>query len=635
MMENTYRHLGPHGSGTMTERIRAAAGEVGSPMAFSTLIIGLAFLPLFTMNGVAGVIFAPMARTYAFAIGGAVVLAVTLTPILTAMLLTPGLEEGENRLMRWLHRVYDPIAAAAVRRPRTSMALSAVPLLLCVALFPFLGGEFMPKLEEGNLWIRATLPLSVSLEQASLYVGRMRTIVRQYPEVTTVVSQVGRPDDGTDPSGFFNIELFAPMRPFEDWPRGMTKERLTESLSRQLQDAFPGVVFGFSQMISDNVEEALSGIKGENSVKVIGSDLRLNEEKAENLIGVMNSIPGIADLGMFHSLGQPSVKIVPDRTASARYGLNTGDVETAVQAAVGGQTVTQVYEGEKFFDLVVRWKHPYRADAAAIGRITIATPNGARIPLAQLATISNEDGPSVIYREDGRRYSPVKFSVRGRDLASTITEAQARIAEKVQLPYDTHLEWAGEINELHEAVGRLTFIVPLTLLLIGFVVSGAVKNWVDTAIVLASIPIACTGGILALLATRVNFSVSAAMGFISIFGIAIQDAIVVVTYFQQLRDDGHGIEAAANEAAARGFRPALMTTLVAMLGLLPAALSHGIGAQTQRPLAIVVIGGALTLAALTRVLRPPVLIVAHRWREVSALRASGRVPASPGNMALQ
>jgi len=634
MMENIYRHLGPHGSGTMTERIRAATNEVGSPMAFSTLIIGIAFLPLFTMNGVAGVIFAPMARTYAFAIGGAVLLAITLTPVLAAHLIPPDIEEGEPRLMRWLHGVYDPLANAALRWPRTSMALSVLPVVLCVALFPFLGGEFMPKLEEGNLWIRATLPLSVSLESAASYVGRMRTIVGKYPEVITVASQLGRPDDGTDPSGFFNIELFAPLRSFDTWPRGVTKERLTESLSRELQDAFPGVIFGFSQMISDNVEEALSGIKGENSVKVIGPDLRVNEAKAGGLIDAMRGVRGIADLGMFRSLGQPSVKIVPDRAACARYGLNTGDVEAVVQAAVGGQTVTQVYEGEKFFDLVLRWQAPYRASAAAIGQITVSTPGGARIPLAQLAAITSEDGPSVIYREDGRRYSPVKFSVRGRDLAGTIAEAQVKIAEKVQLPYDTHLEWAGEITELHEAVGRLTFIVPLTLLLIGFIVSAAVKNWADTAIVLASIPIACTGGVLALLVTHVNFSVSAAMGFISIFGIAIQDAILVVTYYQQLRDEGYGIEDAAREAAAKRFRPVLMTTLVAMLGLLPAALSHGIGAQTQRPLAIVVIGGALTLAALTRVLRPPVLLVVHQWREQRTLDASAypqpdgtRIPA--------
>ncbi|MBI3785627.1 MAG: efflux RND transporter permease subunit [Deltaproteobacteria bacterium] len=622
MMENIYRHLGSHGSGTMTERIRAAASEVGSPMAFSTLIIGIAFLPLFTMNGVAGVIFAPMARTYAFAIGGAVVLAITLTPVLAAQLIPADAEEGENRLMRLLHRVYDPLAGLALRWPRTSVALAVLPLLLCVALFPFLGGEFMPKLEEGNLWIRATLPMSVSLEKASSYVGRMRTIVGKYPEVVTVVSQLGRPDDGTDPSGYFNIELFAPLHRFDTWPSGVTKEQLTVDLSQELQDAFPGVVFGFSQMISDNVEEALSGIKGENSVKVIGPDLHLNEENAEGIIGVMRAVRGVADLGMFHSLGQPSVKIVPDRAACARYGLNTGDVEAAIQAAIGGQTVTQVYEGEKFFDLVVRWKQQYRASTAAIGQITVATPDGARIPLAQLATIANEDGPSVIYREDGHRYAPVKFSVRGRDLASTIAEAQAKIAEKVRLPYDTHLEWAGEINELHDALGRLIFVVPLTLLLIGFVVSAAVKNWLDTVIVLASIPIACAGGVMALLATNVNFSVSAAMGFISIFGIAIQDAILVVSYFQQLRQEGFGIEEAAREAAAKRFRPVLMTTLVAMLGLLPAALSHGIGAQTQRPLAIVVIGGALMLAASTRVLRPPLLVVAHQWRERRARRST-------------
>jgi heavy metal efflux system protein len=633
MMENIFRHLGPHGKGNMQDRILSAAREVAGPMTFSTVIIGVAFLPLFTMTGVSGVIFSPMAHTYAFAIGGAIVMALTLTPVLANRFVPAQEEEKEGWIMHVLHKAYAPFFDAALRRPRAALAFALVPIGLCVALFPLLGGEFMPKLEEGNFWIRATLPTSVSLEQSSKYVGKMRRILRGCPDdpkvactdanrsehgklVETVVSQLGRPDDGTDLSQFNNIEFFAPLKHFDEWPRGFTKEMLTAEMSKKLTDTFPGVVFNFSQYISDNVEEALSGVKGENSVKVLGPDLVVNERIAEQIMDVMSKVRGVEDLGHFKSLGQPDVKITPDRAACARYGLNTGDVEAVVQAAVGGQAVTQVYEGEKHFDLTVRWLEPYRSSIEAIREITISTPDGSSIPLGQLASVTPEEGPSVIYREDAMRYSPVKFSVRGRDLKSTIAEAKQKIDAEVHRPYDTHLDWAGEINELNEAMDRLILIIPLTLLIIGFLVYTAVKNWIDTLIVIVSIPVACTGGVLALLLTRINFSVSAAMGFISIFGIAIQDAILVVTYFQRLRHvEDRSIVQAAREAAEKRFRPVLMTTLVATLGLTPAAISTGIGSQTQKPLAIVVIGGSLILAILTRVLQPPLLVLAHEWME--------------------
>jgi cobalt-zinc-cadmium resistance protein CzcA len=628
MMENIFRHLGSHGKGTMQERVLAAAREVAGPMTFSTLIIGVAFLPLFTMTGVAGVIFSPMAYTYAFAIGGAILLALTLTPVLATKFVPVDTEEKENFILRSLHKVYEPLFNLGIKRPLPAAMFGLVPIVLCIVLFPLLGREFMPKLEEGNFWIRASFPTSISLEQSERYVGRMRSILRgcpvdenvectdtnrKNPEIITVISQHGRPDDGTDPSGFYNVELFAPLKPFDEWRKGLTKEKLTEELSKEMTDAFPGVVFNFSQMISDNVEEAVSGVKGENSIKVIGPDLKENEKNAEAIVDVVSQVPGIRDLGMFHSLGQPNVKIVPDRAACARYGLNTGDVEAVIQAAIGGQAVTQVYEREKYFDLTVRWLEPYRKSIEAIREITISTADSKVIPLGQIATITLEDGPAVIYREDGRRYAPIKFSVRGRDLASAIAEAQQKIAEKVKLPYDTHLEWDGEINQLKEAEGRLRLIIPLTLILIAFLTYSATKTWVDTMIVLINIPIACTGGVLALLITHIHFSVSAAMGFISIFGIAIQDAILVVTYFQRLRDiEGLPLEQAAKEAAVKRFRAGLMTTLVATLGLLPAAISNGIGSETQKPLAIVVIGGSLILAILTRVLQPPMLVLAHR-----------------------
>ena len=652
MMENIFRHLGPHGKGTMIERIEQSSREVATPMTFSTVIIGVAFLPLFTMTGVSGVIFAPMARTYAFAIGGAIVLALTLTPVLASKFVPAQSEEKESFIMHFLHKVYAPAFDLAMKYPKGALAFSLMPIVLCVALFPFLGREFMPKLEEGNFWIRATLPMSISLDQSAKYVGRMRSILRgcptdpnvpcddehrKYPEVETVVSQLGRPDDGTDVSGFYNIEFFAPLKPFDQWRHGLTKERLTEQVNQELSAAFPGVVFNFSQYISDNVEEALSGVKGENSIKVFGKELESNEKIADAIVDVMGTVKGVADLGHFKSLGQPSIKIIPKREVCARYGLNTGDVDAVITAAIGGQAVTQVYEGEKFFDLTVRWKSQYRMSLEAIREITVSTPDGAQVPLGQIADIKAVEGPAIIYREDGVRYSPVKFSVRGRDLASTIDDAQATIEREIPRcdkapagwnkacrPYDSRLEWGGEINELHEAEGRLQIIIPLTVLLIAFLTYSAVKSWMDTILVIISIPIACTGGVLALMATQQNFSVSAAMGFISIFGIAIQDAILVVTYFQRLREtEGHSIEQAAREAAEKRFRPVLMTTLVATLGLLPAALSNGIGAQTQKPLAIVVIGGSLILAILTRVVQPPLLVVAHTWLEKVRTRRGG------------
>jgi cobalt-zinc-cadmium resistance protein CzcA len=636
MTENVFRHLGSHGRGSMGQRIVAAAKEVGGPMTFSTIIIGVAFLPLFTMTGVSGVIFSPMAHTYAFAIGGAIVLALTLTPALLSKVIPADTEEKESSIMRILHRVYDPVFNFALRRPKTMMALALIPIGLCGALYPLLGGEFMPKLEEGNFWIRATLPTSISLEESAKYVGRMRNVLRgcptdteeacegkqrKYPEVETVVSQLGRPDDGTDVSGFYNIELFAPLLPFDKWPKGVTKETLTDQIAKELEEQFPGVIFNFSQMISDNVEEALSGVKGENSVKVIGPDLKTNEAKADAIADAMEKVDGVRDLGVFRSLGQPNIKITVNRAAASRYGMNSGDIDAVIQAAIGGQTVTQVYEGEKHFDLVVRWLEPYRNSVEAIRQITVAGPDGTQIPLGQLASITKEEGPSVIFREDGHRYSPVKFSVRGRDLKSTVSEAQQKIAANVHLPYDIHLEWAGQMNELKDAMGRLSIIIPLTFALIAILVYGAVRTWVDTLIVFISILVACTGGVLALLIAHINFSVSAAMGFISIFGIAIQGAILVVSYFQRLREhQGLSIEEAARQAAEKRFRPVLMTTLVATLGLTPAALSNGIGSQTQKPLAVVVIGGSLILALLTRVLQPPLLVVAHRWLEARRMR---------------
>jgi len=643
MVENIFRRLSqPIAGMDRAGNISTAAGEISSPLFFSTLIIAVAFVPLFTLNGVAGVIFAPMAHTYAFAIGGALCLALTLTPVLAMRFLRvppvrhPAQEEAHsNWLMRFFDRVYRPLFAFAIRRKGWAVSLAVVPVVLAAALSPILGREFMPKLEEGNFWIRASLPVSVSLEESSRAVGKMRRLVlgcttdepctperRGRPEIRTVVSQMGRPDDGTDPVGYYNIELFAPLAPVASWRPGMTKEKLTEELANALRSAFPGVVFNFSQVIADNVEEAMSGVKGENTIKVVGPDIKVDEQKAQEIFQVMRGVRGVQDLGIFRSLGQPNVRITPNRAACGRYGINAGDVGAVVQAAIGGQAVTQVYEGERHFDLTVRWRLEDRKDLAAIRDIPVPTPDGSTVPLGLVAQVTEEEGPSLIYREDQQRYVPVKFSVRGRDLASTIEEATAAIEKNVRLPYDTHLEWAGEINELKETNARLVVIVPLTVLLIAFLVFTSVKNWSDTLIVLGGLPVAISGGVLALLITGTNFSISAAMGFISIFGIAVQDALIVVTYAQRLWAEGHTVEEGALLAAERRLRPVLMTTSVAMLGLLPAALSHGIGSETQRPLAIVVIGGALILAVVPRLLQPALLVLAHRRR------APGTAPAS-------
>jgi heavy metal efflux system protein len=646
MVENIYRRLSVHHGKDRSVQIAAAAGEISSPLLFSTLIIGVAFVPLFTLNGVAGVIFSPMAHTYAFAIGGALCLALTLTPVLARRFLvvppaSAGAEdEHSSWLMRFLDRIYQPVFAFALRRKGLAVGLAALPVVLALALVPFLGREFMPKLEEGNFWIRASLPVSISLEESARHVGKMRRIVlgcpeqgecsaakRSRPEIDTVVSQLGRPDDGTDPVGFYNIELFAPLAPPSTWRRGVSKETLTDELSSALHAAFPGVVFNFSQVIADNVEEAMSGVKGENTIKVTGPDIKVDEKKADEILALMQKVRGVHDLGIFRSLGQPSVRIIPDREAAGRYGLNAGDVNAVVQAAIGGQAVTQVYEGERHFDLTVRWGPEFRMTVAAIRDIPVTTPDGSTVPLGQVAEVFEEEGASLVYREDQQRYVPIKFSVRGRDLASTIEEARATIERSVRLPYDTHLEWAGEISELKETNRRLMIIIPLTFLVIGFLVYTSVKTLPDTLIVLAGIPVAISGGILALFVTGTNFSISAAMGFISIFGIAVQDALIVVTYAQRLWAEGLDLEAGARLAAERGLRPVLMTTSVAMLGLAPAALSHGIGSETQRPLAIVVIGGAFILTLVPRLAQPALLVLAHRRR---GTRAGEPVPAPTG-----
>jgi cobalt-zinc-cadmium resistance protein CzcA len=453
----------------------------------------------------------------------------------------------------------------------------------------------------------------------------MRAVFQSFPEVTTVVSQLGRPDDGTETTGFFNCEFSVELKPQDQWPAGMTKDELVRQIDNKLTADFPGVNFGYSQNIEDNVNEALSGVKGSNSVKVFGPDLATDERIANELVEVMGQIPGLVDLAVYRSLGQPNVIISPNRVQCARYGLNVGDVDAVVTAAIGGQAVTQVLEGDRRFDLVVRWQKQYRTSLATIRSIRVALPGGGDIPLGQVATVRDTEGASFIYREGLERYVPVRFAIRGRDLQSTVLDAKRTVADQVKLPEGVHLEWAGEYGELQQANRRLMVVVPFALLLIAGVLYASTTSLIDTFVIMAQIPIACAGGIFALFITGTPFSVSAAVGFISIFGIATMDGILLSFYIRQLWHQGHPFLEAIIMGSDRRLRATMMTDLVDALGLLPAALSTRIGAQTQRPLAIVVIGGALAILLLTRIFQPVLIYLSHRRLRIADLHKTAPV----------
>jgi heavy metal efflux system protein len=517
-----------------------------------------------------------------------------------------------------------------LRWPYLSLAFVLIIATSAVALYPRLGGEFLPKLEEGNIWARATMPLTISLDHGAVLVNRMRAVFRSFPEVTTVVSQLGRPDDGTETTGFFNCEFSVELKPQDEWPAGMTKDELVRQIDSKLNQEFPGVSFGYSQNIEDNVNEALSGVKGSNSVKVFGPDLGVDERIANELIEVMGQVPGMVDMAVYRSLGQPNVIIAPDRALCARYGLNVGDVASVVEAAIGGQAATQVLEGDRRFNLVVRWQKQYRTSLAAIRAIRISLPDGNQIPLGQIASVKTAEGASFIYREGLERYVPVRFAVRGRDLQTTVSDARRTVAKQIKLPEGVHLEWAGEYGELQQANRRLMVVVPFALLLIAGVLYASTTSLVDTFVIMAQIPIACAGGILALFLTGTPFSVSAAVGFISIFGIATMDGILLSFYIRQLWNQGHPFLEAIIMGSDRRLRATMMTDLVDALGLLPAAISTRIGAQTQRPLAIVVIGGALAILLLTRVFQPVLIYLCHRRLRLADLRKTAPLdPVEP------
>jgi cobalt-zinc-cadmium resistance protein CzcA len=575
-----------------------------------------------------------MARTYGYAIAGGLIATLTVSPALSALLLGERVRETETWVVRALRRALEPMIELALCNRIVTLGLAVLVALLAVLASMQLGLEFLPRLEEGNLWIRATMPGSISLEAGNGYVNRIRRTIAAYPEVETVVSQHGRPDDGTDPTGFFNAEFFVPLKPEGEWPSGIDKERLTRDMTADLAQRFPGIEFNFSQYIQDNVEEAASGVKGENSVKVFGNDLALLQASAEKIKAVLATVPGITDLAVLDALGQPTLRIDIDRDRAARYGLSPGDINTTLRAAIGGQAAGEFYEpgSDRHFPIMVRLAPEFRQDIEAIRRVTIGAANLSgtgvvTVPLGDVAQVHLASGASFIYREQQERYVPVKFSVRGRDLGSAVLEAQRKVASAVHLPGGYHLEWVGELGNLTDALQRLAVVVPLSLALIGMLLFMNFGSITDALLAASVIPMALVGGVFALLATGTPFSVSAAIGFVALFGIATMDGILLLSYYNQLLDDGMGAEDAIRRTVQVQKRPVLMTCIVACVGLLPAAFSTGIGSQVQRPLALVVVGGIL-LAPVLILLVLPVLIETFSRRACSAAGEAGLVASA-------
>jgi heavy metal efflux system protein len=639
MVENIYRHLAEAsahlGSGPSTlHRIRVrsgfrgktgtisvAAAEVSQSIFFAAAIIIAGFVPLFTLSGIEGHIFGPMAKTYAYAIAGGLIATFTIAPALSLLLFPQKVEEKETLIVRQLRRLYEPaLEFVLANRIITFAGLTLIALLAFFAVRS-LGLEFLPKLEEGNLWIRATFPQSISLEDSDTYVNRMRRLMLEYPEVQSVVSQHGRPDDGTDATGFFNAEFFVPLKPFDTWPSGTDKEKLTQDMTNSLEQQFPGVEFNFSQYIQDNVEEAASGVKGENSVKVYGNDLETLEKTADSIGAVLAKVPGITDLAVLRSLGQPTIRIDVDRVRAARYGLAPGDVNAVVQTAIGGRSAGDLYEGssDRHFPMMVRLAAPFRQNIDAIRHIPVTATAGSgviQIPLQDLADVRLGVGAAFIYREQQQRYVPIKFSVRGRDLGSAVLEAQHAVESSVLLPGGYRLEWVGEFGNLQEAVARLGVAVPLALALIVLLLYLNFSSLRDALLAASVIPMALLGGILALWVSGTPFSVSSAIGFVALFGIAAMDGILILSYYHLSLDSGLDRASAMLQTCRTQLRPVMMTCIVACVGLIPAAFSTGIGSQVQRPLALVVVGGMLLAPVLILLVLPVLILQFSRAQEL-------------------
>ena len=605
VLENIYRRM--HEATSEEDRldlIAEATAEAAKPVLFSTLIILVAFIPLFTMQGVPGRIFAPMSVTYGFALTGALIFALLFAPVLASYrhAVRAG-HAADTRLVRWLKHRYERLLIRGMRHRKFVIPVAVVFLLTSLALFWVIGGEFMPKLEEGNLWIRATLPQDVSFGYAAHLADEMRGTLQSFPEVEQVVSQVGRPDDGTDTTTFNNVEFQVDLKPQSSWKTARSKDELIQKMNDAL-GRYPGVAFNFSQNIQDNVEEAMSGVKGENSLKLFGDDIDVLAKTAARIQDAMATVPGITDLAVFRETGQPNLVISIDRNAAGRYGLMAADINAAVQAAIGGAAATQILEGDRRFDFVVRYKPEYRQNPEAMKNILLSTPDGNRVPLGQVAEIGFREGAFMVYRENGRRYIPIKFSVRGRDLAGTIQEVQSKLSRSVRLPEGYHDEWAGEYDSLRKEQQRLAIIIPITVGMILALLYLSFNSIRNALAVLSVLPFGVAGGVLALLVSHTPFSISAAVGFASVIGVATLGGLVFVAGIRRAEAHEHGIQHSIIRASVGEMRAVLMACLAAGLGLLPAALSHGIGAQAQQPLARVVVGGMITTSLAILIVIP-------------------------------
>ena len=613
MVENIVRHLGRREGDTKSPstRIREAGHEVQRPVFFAIAIIITAYLPIFTLQRVEGRLFKPMAWTVAFALLGALIFSMLVAPVLASFLFRKGASEWHNPVLQFLTARYRNGVRRAIRLRWVTLAVPAILLsaALYLAYTGYIGSEFLPHLDEGAIWVRGTLAPSTGPTEGTRLMDQARLILASFPEVTTVTSQIGRPDDGTDTTGFFNTEYFVDLKPKEQWRPVFReeKEELIAAMDRELEK-IPGALWNFSQPIADNMEEAVSGVKGQLATKIYGDDLRLLEAKGDEIVGVMRKIQGVQDLGLFRVIGQPNLNVVVDRQKAARYQINVADVQDAVQTAVGGNALTQVLQGERRFDLVLRYLEPYRNTKEAIENIRLLAPSGERVSLAQLCRINVSDGASEIYRENNSRYVAIKYSVRGRDLGSTVEEAIKSVQEKVKLPAGYTIKWAGEYESAKRANKRLSLIVPVTVLVIFMLLYSAFHSAKWALLVLLTVALAPVGGLFALYLTGTHFSVSSGVGFLALFGVSVQTGVIMIEYINQLRSRGHSVIDAAVEGAVLRLRPIMMTMLVATLGLLPAAMSRGIGSDSQRPFAIVIVGGLSATLVMSIFLLPTVYV---------------------------
>jgi heavy metal efflux system protein len=614
VLESIYRKLSRRAENeTNVDVIIEGASNAAKPVLFATVIILVAFIPLFTMQGVPGKIFAPMSVTYGFALGGALLFSLIFAPVLAKLILPTHIKESnhETFLGSFLRRRYDNGLPRVLSHRRLAWIVAIVCLVGAGVVFTFVGGEFMPPLEEGNLWIRATLPQDISFDAAARIGDELRTQIARSPEVIQAVSQMGRPDDGTDVVTFNDVEVSVALKPPGQWRPGLTKNGLIDEMNHRLS-RIPGMDLNFSQNIQDNVEEAMSGVKGENSLKLFGDDFETLSRLADQITGVMQSVKGVADVGIFRIGGQPSLLIRIDRAKAARYGLAAADVNATIQAAVGGAAVTQIIEGDRRFDLTVRFPERYRNGPEAVQGILLPTVDGGRVPIGQIADVETRDGAFMIYRENGRRYIPIKFSVRGRDLATTIQDLQHQLTEKIKLPSGYNYTWAGEFDSLRKEQRRLAFVIPISLVAILILLYIQFRTWKDALIVLGTLPFSAIGGVLTLFLTRTPFSISAAVGFTSLTGVATLGAVVFLSGIRRAQHE-EGFEAGLHKGCSDEMRPVVMACMAAGLGLCPAALANGIGAQAQQPLARVVVGGMFT-TVLAILFIMPLLIHGFRTR---------------------